>query len=231
MIKFLLCTFYHSEKNLKESISHKKLLDWEKVCIWLKVQTTGHLSCTLMLSDLEVKSCPVTSLPGMEMASCQRSGKSQERALLVFSAEWGQRWRQESRALLEPVVSTLHFSVSPNLTACQFCGRGSVTHAHSLSSSGRWAWNLQPSLSAVCVHAQSCLTLSDPMDCSPRGPLSMGFSRQEYWSGLPFPPPGDLPIPGTEPLALAGEFFISKPPGKRLQGLQWGLNGLTLSSP
>ena len=42
--------------------------------------------------------------------------------------------------------------------------------------------------------------------------LSMGFSRQEYWSGLPFPPAGDLPAPGTQllspvPPALAGEFF------------------------
>ena len=35
--------------------------------------------------------------------------------------------------------------------------------------------------------AQSCPTLSDPMDCSPQAPPSMGFSRQEYWSGLPFP--------------------------------------------
>ena len=43
-------------------------------------------------------------------------------------------------------------------------------------------------------------------------PLSMGFSKQEYWSGLPFPPPGDLPDPGTEPRsltsrALAVRFF------------------------
>ena len=37
------------------------------------------------------------------------------------------------------------------------------------------------------VFAQSCLALCNPMDC--RGPLSMGFSRQEYWSGLPFPSP------------------------------------------
>ena len=37
--------------------------------------------------------------------------------------------------------------------------------------------------------AQSCLTLSDPMDYSPPGPLSMGFSRQEYWSGVPLPSP------------------------------------------
>ena len=37
--------------------------------------------------------------------------------------------------------------------------------------------------------AQSCPTLCNPMDCSPQAPLSMGFSRQEYWSGLPFPSP------------------------------------------
>ena len=40
----------------------------------------------------------------------------------------------------------------------------------------------------ACRHArsfQSCPTLCDPMDCSPPAPLSMGFSRQEYWSGLP----------------------------------------------
>ena len=45
----------------------------------------------------------------------------------------------------------------------------------------------------------------------------MGFSRQEYWSGLSFPPPGDLPNPETEPmspaaLALAGGFFTTEPP-------------------
>ena len=46
----------------------------------------------------------------------------------------------------------------------------------------------------VCLCAQSCLTLRDPIDCSlPGSPLSMGFSRQEYCSELPFPTPGDLP--------------------------------------
>ena len=51
-----------------------------------------------------------------------------------------------------------------------------------------------------------------------QAPLSMGFSRQEYWSGLPFPPLGDLPDPGTEhaspeSLALAGRLFTTEPPG------------------
>ena len=43
---------------------------------------------------------------------------------------------------------------------------------------------------------QSCLTLCNPMGCSLTGSLSMGFSKQEYWGGLPCPPPGDLSDPG-----------------------------------
>ena len=47
--------------------------------------------------------------------------------------------------------------------------------------------------------AQSCPTLCDPTDyIAYQAPPSMGFSRQEYWSGLRFPSPGDLPNPGTE---------------------------------
>ena len=53
------------------------------------------------------------------------------------------------------------------------------------------------------------------MDCSPT-PLSMGFSGQEYWSALPFPSPGDLPEPGTEPGSPASQAdsLPSEPPGK-----------------
>ena len=52
-----------------------------------------------------------------------------------------------------------------------------------------------------------------------QAPLSMEFSRQEYWSGLSFPPPGDLPNPGTEPVSpasstLAAGFSTTVPPGK-----------------
>ena len=47
--------------------------------------------------------------------------------------------------------------------------------------------------------AKSCPTLVTPRTVACQAPLSMGFSRQEYWSGLPFPSPGDLPNPGIEP--------------------------------
>ena len=51
---------------------------------------------------------------------------------------------------------------------------------------------------------QSCLTLNDPMDCNLSGSSVHGiFSRREYWSGQPFPSPGDLPDPGIEPRSLA----------------------------
>ena len=54
------------------------------------------------------------------------------------------------------------------------------------------------------------------MDCTHQALKSMGFLKQEYRNGLPFPPPGDLPDLGIEPttLALAGGFFITEPPGK-----------------
>ena len=55
-----------------------------------------------------------------------------------------------------------------------------------------------------------------PWTVARQAPLSVGFPRQEYWSGLPFPPPGDFPNPGidsTSP-ALAGGFFTAEPPGK-----------------
>ena len=52
----------------------------------------------------------------------------------------------------------------------------------------------------MCVLVtQSCPTLCDPKYIGCQAPLSMGFSRQEYWSGLPFPSAGDLPNPGIQP--------------------------------
>ena len=47
--------------------------------------------------------------------------------------------------------------------------------------------------------AKSCPTLATPWTIALQAPLSMGFSRQEYWSGLPFPSPGDLPDPRIKP--------------------------------
>ena len=55
-----------------------------------------------------------------------------------------------------------------------------------------------------------------PWTVAYQAPPSMGFSRQEYWSGLPFPPSGDLPNPGIEPgsPAFQADALTSEPPGK-----------------
>ena len=67
-----------------------------------------------------------------------------------------------------------------------------------------------------CSVTKSCPALWNPVCCSPPAPLSTGLPRQEYWSGLPCPFPGDLPDLGIKPVcpALAGGFFTTEPPGK-----------------
>ena len=62
----------------------------------------------------------------------------------------------------------------------------------------------------------SCVRLfATPWTIARQAPLSMGFPRQEYWSGLLFAPPGDLPDPGTESAsALTGGFFTTEPLGR-----------------
>ena len=78
----------------------------------------------------------------------------------------------------------------------------------------------RPSLASLAwlschLVAQSCPSLCDPMDwwaLALEAPLSMGFHRQEYWTGLPFPPAGDLLDPGVKPRSpvLAGGFFTAE---------------------
>jgi len=67
-----------------------------------------------------------------------------------------------------------------------------------------------------CLVAKSCPTLATPWTVARQAPLSMGFSRQECWSGLPFPSPGDLPNPGIEPRspALQGDSLPTELQGK-----------------
>ena len=68
--------------------------------------------------------------------------------------------------------------------------------------------------------AKSSLTLVTPWTVACLAPLSMGFSRQEYWSGLPFTSPEDLPDPGIKPGSptFQADSLPSEPPGKSLKG-------------
>ena len=72
---------------------------------------------------------------------------------------------------------------------------------------------------------QSCLTLATPWTVARKVPLSMGFSRQEFWSGLPFPSPGDLPDPGIKPMSSAwqADSLPTELGGKSIEKLLLGL--------
>ena len=82
-------------------------------------------------------------------------------------------------------------------------------------------------LGCACMSAkwfQPCPTLCYPKDCvAHQAPLSMGFSRQEHCSGLPCPPPEDLPNPEIEhaSLALAGKFFTTSAARLRKETSNW----------
>ena len=78
---------------------------------------------------------------------------------------------------------------------------------------------------ALCECVFSCSVMPDsviPWTVACQAPLSMVFSKQEYWSGLPYPPPGDFPDPGIKSESpgfsvWAGGFFTTEPPRKPLQ--------------
>ena len=69
-----------------------------------------------------------------------------------------------------------------------------------------------------CSIVQSFLTLGDSTAVAHKAPLSLGFSRQEYWSGMPLPTTRDLPGPGIKPTSptSAGRLFTTEPPGKHI---------------
>ena len=96
------------------------------------------------------------------------------------------------------------FSISSKLNLLYFM----LPFFSSLRTSAIYFWNYI----LVFKLLQSCLTLWDSMDTACQAPLSMWFSRQDFWSGLPFPSQEDLPNSGIEPaslasLTLSGGFF------------------------
>ena len=85
----------------------------------------------------------------------------------------------------------------------------------------------------MCVLvAQSCPTLCDSVDYSPSGYSAMGFPRQEYSSGFPFPSPGDLPDPGIKPRspALQADSLLSEPAGESCIGKALFLSAMFILS-
>ena len=114
-------------------------------------------------------------------------------------------------------------SISGSLTGHWNSQFHSVIMEHSLFGVNR-SWLGKPVFLSLLGSSEGCVCARVRLFVTPwiithQAPLSMGFFRQEYWSGLPLPPPRDLPILGIKPTspmspALAGRFFNTEPPGK-----------------
>ena len=114
--------------------------------------------------------------------------------------------RRAPLGLLPRLIHCQHFPPFALSSAC------SIFSSESFQSNRRHVCVCAPSLSRVRL-------FSTPWTVACQAPLSKGFSRQEYWGELPFPPPEDLPKPGIKPTslaspALAGGFFTTEPLGK-----------------
>ena len=138
-------------------------------------------------------------------------GKSQGWGSLVGCSPWG-RWESDT-------TERLHFQFS---LSCVGEGNGNPLQCSCLENPrGGGAW--WAAVYGVEQHRTwlKWLSSSSSRTISHQTPLSPEFFRQEYWSGLPFPPPGDLPDAGIKSMspvsaALAGRFFTSEPSGKLL---------------
>ena len=126
-------------------------------------------------------------------------------------------WVGKCREMVSPAVAfwLVECSFFPSW-ACSVMTKGILRDIQDLSDPASW-----PGINCGLVAGAAALLWAcmlspvqlfvTPWTVAHQAPLSMGFSRQEYWSGLPFPPPGDLPDPGIKPAsltspALAGGF-------------------------
>ena len=101
-----------------------------------------------------------------------------------------------------------------------------------LTNLGTWLQVGKVKEGLCCSVARSCLALVTLWTVARQAPLSIGFPRQKYWSGLPFPSPGNLPHPGIKPNspALTGEFFTTEPLVKPKRGITWSKSRFTILS-
>ena len=129
---------------------------------------------------------------------------------------WRIPWREEPGRLQSMGSQRVRHFWATSLSLSQYIRNWiSTTKADSLPlhhvGSLRWKWK-KVKVKSVS-HVQLCAT---PWTVAHQAPPSLGFSRQEHWSGLPFPSPGDFPNPGIKLMspALAGGFFTTEPPDK-----------------
>ena len=158
---------------------------------------------------LSSPSPPALNFPSIRVFSCEsvfpirwpkswcfsfNISPSNEYSGLIFRMDWF-----DLLPVQGPLKSLLHqHSSKASILWCSALPRGIFTHNPPVEAQYLNHWTAKESLCS-CVRVQSCLTFCKPLDCRPPDSSVHGFFRTEYWSGLLFPPPRDLPDPGTEP--------------------------------
>ena len=111
----------------------------------------------------------------------------------------------------------LHMTFVLSATPTSLPGEGLLLQVLAdLNWAGQRTWFQNTSLHLQLLQCVSWSVISDSATPARQASLSMKFSRQEYWTGQPFPPPGDLPDPGIKPGSpvLHTDYLPSEPPGK-----------------
>ena len=143
--------------------------------------------------------------------------------LYIHSSGWitpgASSWESQDHFFLCFSCSLIYLSLCHRVAFLQICQN--LLHPKALLA---WFLSLKPFLdSVICTLSRSVVSNAvTSWTVAHQAPLFMGFSRQEYWSGLPFPSPGDLPDPGIEPgsPSLQTDSLLSEPPGKPFPGVQ-----------
>ena len=169
---------------------------YHKEC-WTRKKVTSSLSFQIFPTWVVAQSCLTLCDP----MDCSPLGSSVHRIFQARILEW------VTIILLQGIFPTQE--LNPHLVWLLHCRQ--ILYPLSCQGSPKMKFVI-----VVVLIARSCPTLFDPMNWSPPGSSVHGFFRQEYWSGLPCPSPGDLPDSGIKPVlpALAGGFFTTEPPGK-----------------
>ena len=125
----------------------------------------------------------------------------------------------DGEGLMTTLLQTFSTPISPECTEAHMTGYAFMKVNKTSATSWKGLCSMHHSLSKKTYnfHLTIHVTIYSVQGIvAYQAPPSMGLSRQKYWSGLPFPSPGDLPNPGIEPGSptLAGKFFTTGPPGK-----------------
>ena len=150
-------------------------------------------------------------------AHLMQTANSLEKALMLWKTEGKCRWEQQKVRWLDSITNSMDMNLSILQEIMEDRGVWqAAVHRVTKSQTQLSDWTtttIKLTGPLLFLFSKLCLTLSNPWTVAFQAPLSVEFSRQEYWSGLPFPSPGDIPNKPAFPV-LAGGFFTTEPPEK-----------------